>query len=236
MSERRPLTPMRRAIAAAMTQSAAIPQLTIERCVDATALQARRLQLRAAGTKVSVQDLIVAACAGALRSHPDVNSSFDEDAIEVHDRINVGIAIAVAGGLLSPAIMDADLLTVAEIAEQRQTLQAGATAGRLPGKVLYGATFSVSNLGPFGVDRFCALVIPPQSAILAIGALSDGPRRQLCLALSCDHRVLDGAPAAEFLGEVVARLQEEGSADVGVEGQNVLTAGGAPGAASGGQP
>jgi pyruvate dehydrogenase E2 component (dihydrolipoamide acetyltransferase) len=199
---------MRRAIAAAMAQSAAIPQFTLERRVDATSMQARRLQLRTEGTRVSLQDLIVTACAGALREHPDVNSSFDEDAIVVHERINVGIAIAVDGGLLSPAIMDADRLTPAEVAEQRQTLQAGARAGKLPGKVLYGATFSVSNLGTFGVDRFRALVIPPQSAILAIGALCDDPRPELWLSLSCDHRVLDGAPAAEFLGEVVARLQD----------------------------
>jgi pyruvate dehydrogenase E2 component (dihydrolipoamide acetyltransferase) len=207
--ERVPLSRMRRAIVATMSLSAQIPQFTLDRTVDLTQLVARRSELAARGTPVSVTDVLTAACARALRAHPALNASFDEDAIVIHGRVNVGLAVAVPGGLVSPAIFDADRLTLAELAAERQRLRDGAVAGKLRGEVLFGATFTISNLGTYGIDRFRALVIPPQTAILAVGALRqhDGAP-VMSLSLSCDHRVIDGAPAAEFLGTIAEALEQ----------------------------
>jgi pyruvate dehydrogenase E2 component (dihydrolipoamide acetyltransferase) len=111
---------------------------------------------------------------------------------------------------MNPAITDADTRTLPELAEERKRLRAGAAEGKLRGVELYGATFTVSNLGAFGIDRFRALVIPPQAAILAAGRVAqlDGGAVSLNLSLSCDHRVLDGAPAAEFLADVCGLAEE----------------------------
>src|SRR5581483_3590314 len=144
----------------------------------------------------SITDVLTAACARALRAHPGVNASFDGDAIVRHREINVGLAVALDDGLLSPAILRADELDLAALAEERTRLVAAARAGRLSGAELSAATFTISNLGPFGIDRFQSLVVPPQAAILAVGAIRADATVSLCL--SCDHRVLDGAPVARF--------------------------------------
>jgi pyruvate/2-oxoglutarate dehydrogenase complex dihydrolipoamide acyltransferase (E2) component len=206
--QRRPMSKMRRAIVASMTLSAQIPQFTLDRWVELDRVATVRDQLRESGVKVSWEDILVAACARALREHRNVNASFDDDAIVEHAQINVGIATALADGLVSPAIVGADRLGFASLVSERMRLRAGAAAGRLRGVELFGATFSVSNLGPFGIDRFRALVIPPQAAILATGRLHerDGVSGMM-LSLSCDHRVLDGAPAARFLATVSELLQ-----------------------------
>jgi len=203
-----PLTRMRKAIAAAMGLSAQIPQFTLERTVDLGELKALRAEFAERGVKASISDMLTAACARALRAHPEVNATFDDDAIVLHGRVNVGLALAVPDGLVSPAIFDADRLSLDELAAERQRLRDGAMAGKLRGEELFGATFTVSNLGPFNIERFRALVIPPQAAILAVGALQvrDG-RSAMAVSLSCDHRVLDGAPGATFLGTVVDSLE-----------------------------
>jgi len=206
--ERVPLSRMRRAIVATMSLSAQTPQFTLDRTVDLSRLVSLRAELAAAGAPVSVSDVLTAACARALRAHPMVNASFDEDAIVVHSRVNIGLAVALPEGLVSPAIFDADRLSLAELAAERQRLRDGAMAGKLRGEALFGATFTISNLGTYGVDRFRALVIPPQAAILAVGALQTrGESSAMQVSLSCDHRVLDGAPAAEFLGTVAKALE-----------------------------
>ncbi len=206
---RQPLSKMRRAIIASMSLSAQVPQFTLDRLVDVTALSAMRDELKGPELPVSWEDLLVAACARALRQHPDVNASLDDDAIVRHPGINVGIATSVPGGLVSPAIVDADQRSLAELISERKRLREGANQGKLRGVELFGATFTISNLGPFGVDRFRALVIPPQAAILACGRVmeTDG-HPSLALTLSCDHRVLDGAPGAEFLATVRELLEE----------------------------
>jgi pyruvate dehydrogenase E2 component (dihydrolipoamide acetyltransferase) len=205
---RRPLSKMRRAIAASMTRSAQVPQFTLDRLADLTALATIWDELRRDGTHASWEDLVVAASARALREHPNANASFDEDAIVEHAAVHIGLATAVRGGLLTPAVLDADRRSLGELISERERLRQGAAAGSLRGVELFGATFTISNLGPFGVDRFRALVIPPQAAILACGRVldgDDGPR--MALSLSCDHRVLDGAPAAEFLATISALLE-----------------------------
>ena len=207
-SERLPLSRMRRAIAGTMTASAQIPQFTVERSARTHTLNAVRAKLALAGVRVSAQDMLVKACADTLSEHPLLNASFDEDAIVLHHRIHVGLAIALDDGLLSPAILDTDRRTLAEIAAERVRLRDGARTGRLRGAELYGATFTISNLGPLGAERFTALVVPPQSAIVAVGTLSPRTRQEaLTLTLSCDHRVVDGAPAAAFLGDLAGRLE-----------------------------
>ena len=206
---RQPLSKMRRAIIASMSLSAQVPQFTLDRMVDVSDLSRVREELRDTGVGASWEDLLVASCARALRAHPDVNASLDDDAIVLHPEINIGIATAVPGGLVSPAIVDADQHSLAELISERKRLREGATQGKLRGVELFGATFTISNLGPYGVDRFRALVIPPQAAILAAGRVLDRDgRSNLALTLSCDHRVLDGAPGAEFLATVRELLEE----------------------------
>jgi pyruvate dehydrogenase E2 component (dihydrolipoamide acetyltransferase) len=200
---------MRRAIAASTTLSAQVPQFTLDRTAIVQAAAAIRVELRDDDVHLSWEDLLVAASARALRFHPNVNASFDEDAIMFHPDIHVGLATAVRDGLVSPAILNADRRTLAELVSERRRLRQGAADGNLRGVELFGATYTISNLGPYGIDRFRALVIPPQAAILAAGRVSaGGGEARVNLTLSCDHRVLDGAPAAEFLGSVCALLEE----------------------------
>lgn len=208
-NERVPLSRMRRAISAAMTMSAQVPQFTLERAAEMGPLHARRRALREEGIGASISDVLTAACARGLRAHPCVNASFDEDAIVRHCDINVGLAVALPDGLVTPAILHADRLDLGGLAAARTRLAAAARAGKLRGAELSAATFSISNLGPLGIDRFRALVIPPQAAILAVGAVLEHPggRSSMSLSISCDHRVLDGAPAAEFLATVVEALE-----------------------------
>jgi pyruvate dehydrogenase E2 component (dihydrolipoamide acetyltransferase) len=193
---------MRRAIAETMTLSAQTPQFTLTRSFAVAAVDRARAQ----APGISYEDLIVAACARALRLHPDLNASWAQNEIIAHPRVNVGVAMAIPGGLVSPAILDADRRTPTEIRLERRRLRTAAESGRLRGEELFGATFSISNLGPLGVEQFQALVIPPQAAILAVGAVVESHDRRINLALSCDHRVVDGAPAAMFLGSVIDLL------------------------------
>jgi pyruvate dehydrogenase E2 component (dihydrolipoamide acetyltransferase) len=138
--------------------------------------------------------------------HPDVNASYTDDGIVRHEQRNVAVAVALDGGLISPVIAGADTLTLAELGAERVRLTAAANAGTLTPEEVLSATFTISNLGPLGVRRFNALVVPPQAAILAVGALE---RDSIALTLSSDHRVLDGAPAALFLGQVRDQLEDE---------------------------
>jgi len=204
-STRVSLTRMRRAIARSMVASAAVPQFAIESDVRVGALRALRPQLAARGVPFSYTDAFVAASAAALAIHPRVNASFADDAILEHGAINIGLAIALEDGLVAPAILRADRLGVADLAAERERLTAAAASGTLSGEELMSATFTVSNLGTHGVRRFTALVVPPQAAILAVGGVT--PEGLVSLTLSCDHRVLDGAPAARFLADVIGRLE-----------------------------
>ena len=208
MSEpsRRPLSRMRRAIAKSMTASALVPQFTIECDARLGLLAAWRDEVAASGARISYSDAIVAAAARALRSHPVLNSSFADDAILEHGEVNVGFALDLPEGLIAPAIRRADTLSLPELAAERARLAAAARDGTLTPDDVFSATFTVSNLGPLGVRRFRALVVPPQAAILALGAVTD--EWLMSLSLSCDHRVVDGAPAARFLTELVGLLED----------------------------
>jgi len=216
-----PLTAVRRITARRLTESAAAPHFYLTGVIDAGPLLAFRAEandrLAAAGAKVSVTDLLVRACAVTLRGHPQVNSSWGGDKIILHRRIHVGVAVALDDGLIVPVIRDADRKSLREIAAEARVLAERARAGKLAPQEFTGGTFTVSNLGMFGVDHFTAVINPPEAAILAVGAATEEPvirdgqlagRPTIKLTLSIDHRVLDGATAAAFLRDLKDTLQE----------------------------
>jgi pyruvate dehydrogenase E2 component (dihydrolipoamide acetyltransferase) len=204
MSDPQQLSRMRKAIVKAMTQSATIPQFGLEMDVDVAALTATREAVDAPG-RPSVVDALIASSAQALTDHPEVNASFTEEGIVRHEEVNVAFALALDEGLISPAIRNADRLSIDGIAAERRRLTKAARAGALTPEEILSATFTISNLGPFGVRRFNALIVPPQAAILAVGGIVGG---LLSLTLTVDHRPLDGAPAAAFLTQVRAQLED----------------------------
>ena len=205
--KRESLTRMRRAVAEAMTRSVReAPQFSISRDIDMTAANTKR---KAAG--VSYTDVIVAAAATALRAHPRLRSRYDGDAVVVSEKIDVGLAIALDAGLIVPVLRDADRKPLAVLREEREALEAAVRSGHARGDAFGGAAITVSNLGTFGVDRFTAIVNPPEASILAVGRVSDrvvavdgapAVRPVVSLTLTVDHRVADGADAARFLGDI----------------------------------
>jgi pyruvate dehydrogenase E2 component (dihydrolipoamide acetyltransferase) len=207
-----PLSPMRRAIAARLSQSVReAPQFALAMDVDMT----RALEVRASQpSRVSLNDLLVKACADALAASPRMNCRFEGDALHQLPDANVGIAVSVDDGLVVPVLERADALTLAEVAEESKRLIEAARAGRLAAGAQ--AALTVSNLGMYGVKWFRAIVNPGEAAILAVGAVEDRlvltatgveARPGVTLTLSCDHRIVDGALAAQFLGEVKRRLE-----------------------------
>jgi pyruvate dehydrogenase E2 component (dihydrolipoamide acetyltransferase) len=206
---------MRRAVGEAMTRSVRdAPQFSISRDVDMTTANARR---KAAG--VSYTDVIVAAAATALRAHPRLRSRFDGDAVVVSDKIDVGIAVALEAGLIVPVLRDADRKPLAGLRDEREALEAAVRSGHARADAFGGAAITISNLGTFGVDRFTAIVNPPEASILAVGrvadrvvALNGAPvvRPVVSLTLTVDHRVADGADAARYLADVATELETGG--------------------------
>jgi pyruvate dehydrogenase E2 component (dihydrolipoamide acetyltransferase) len=209
---RAPLSRMRRAIAERMTHSFRdIPQFSVSRDVDMTAANETRT---AAG--VSYADVLIWAVARALRDHPRLAMRYDAEGLIPADGIHLGIAVALDDGLLVPVLRDAEAKELAEISRERATLQEGARAGKLTLEALVGAVFTISNLGREGVDRFTAIVNPPEAAILAVGRVRDLVVARdgavvvapvVTLTLSVDHRVVDGAQAAAFLADLAGRLE-----------------------------
>jgi pyruvate dehydrogenase E2 component (dihydrolipoamide acetyltransferase) len=214
------LTPTQRTIAQRMTESRTqVPEFTLEAEIDMEALADLREELRALGREPlpSFNDLVVKAVAAALRQHRGLNASYASGKIRRIERVNVGIAVATDDALYVPTIFDADRLTVFEIAEQARVLIRKVTEGAIAPDELRDGTFTVSNLGMFGVRRFSAVINPPQAAILAVGALAqravvrDGAlvaRHTMGVTLACDHRILYGADAAQFLARIRALLEQ----------------------------
>jgi pyruvate dehydrogenase E2 component (dihydrolipoamide acetyltransferase) len=202
---------LRRAMVRQMVAGAAVPCFYLRMSADVTDLIAARQAIKEAGEAPvpSVNDFIVRAAAMSLREHPEVNSSFEEEGIATYPRVNVGVAIAVPGGLVVPAVHDADRLGVAGISAAVKQLADLAQRRKLTRELLSDATFSISNLGMYGIEDFDPILNPPQAAILAVGAASDvgSGRRSLRLTLGCDHRVLTGAEGAPFLAALRDRLQ-----------------------------
>src|SRR6266850_6360578 len=170
---REPLTRMRRAVAEAMTRSMReAPQFSISRDVDMTAANAKR---KAAG--VSYTDVIVSAAATALLAHPRLRSRYDGDAVVVSEKIDVGVAVALDAGLIVPVLRDADRKSLPALRDEREALETAVRSGRARADAFGGAAITISNLGTFGVDRFTAIVNPPEASILAVGRVADRDRK-----------------------------------------------------------
>lgn len=215
-----------RLMAERTTQSwTTVPHFYLVRDVDAGALNEFRDRLspeieKTQGVKLTHTDLLVALIARALGKHPRINASWVQNRVRTNAEVNVGIAIAVEEGVVAPVIHHADKLAPAEIAVRRRELVEKARAGKLRPQDLAGGTFTISNLGMFGVDAFTAIITPPQAAILAVGRIADrvvalngqaSVRPMLTMTLSSDHRVVDGARAAEFLKDVAEAVTSPAS-------------------------
>jgi pyruvate dehydrogenase E2 component (dihydrolipoamide acetyltransferase) len=216
-----PLSQMRKTIARRLTESKqTVPHfyLTIE--VDADALHQARIrvnaELEAAGEKVSVNDFLLKAVALALRKVPTANASFAGDKILLHQNVDISVAVAVPDGLLTPVVRDADRKSVLEIGKEVRELAGRAKNKKLKLEEMTGGTFSVSNLGMFGIEEFSAVINPPEGAILAVGAVREVPvvkdgaivmGRTMKMTLSCDHRVIDGAVGATYLAALKKLLE-----------------------------
>ena len=214
------LSPMRAAIAKRMPLSKApVPHFYVTTEVAMDRAWALRAELNAleGQPKVSVNDLVIKACALALLRNPGVNASFQGAAIRVHHRAHIGIAVSLDQGLITPVLRDCDVKPLGQIAVESRDLAERARGGRLRAQEMTGATFSISNLGMFDVDEFSAIINPPEGAILAVGSVVEKPvveggevrvGRRMKLTVSCDHRVMDGAMGARFLQDVKRLLQE----------------------------
>ncbi|MDE0708853.1 MAG: dihydrolipoamide acetyltransferase family protein [bacterium] len=208
------LSRMRMAIAERMTRSAAIPQFHLMR-----EIVLEKPKDQGEGTKVTYTDLVLWATARALADRPAVNSSWidgSQPSVRSHPGVNLGFAVALEDGLIVPVIKDAASLSPQQISIQRRRLEGAARRGRLSPEDVGGGTFTVSNLGAAAVDRFTALINPPEAGILAMGAVKPRPvvldgavvaAPTVCLTLTGDHRVFDGMEGAKFLAAIDARLQ-----------------------------
>ncbi|WP_348789306.1 dihydrolipoamide acetyltransferase family protein [Leifsonia sp. NPDC080035] len=218
-----PFDGIRRAIAARLTESATtVPAFTATASADVTELLALRVRLNDAarpGVKISVNDLVVKAVALTLREHPALNASYAPDGggqTLLHGRVDVGVAVDAPSGLVVPVVRAADTSSLSAIAGQTRALAQRAADRALTADEMSGGTFTVSNLGMYGVEQFTAIINPPQGAILAVGSahetltLTDGEvtaRRRLRYTLTCDHRIIDGAAAGRFLATLTELLQ-----------------------------
>jgi pyruvate dehydrogenase E2 component (dihydrolipoyllysine-residue acetyltransferase) len=209
-------------IAQRMSESkATIPDFTLHAEVDMAQAVEFRTQLRKAGRGgdrvPSYNDMVVKACGLALREHPRANAAYRDGAFELYERVNVGIAVAAHDSLVVPTVFDADRKSLIEISREARMLAERVRSRQVTPAELSGGTFTVSNLGMYGVAGFSAIINPPQAAILAVGELREVPvvreghvvaGARMTIALTCDHRILYGAPAAEFLARVRQLLEQ----------------------------
>ena len=222
--ERVPLTSLRKTIARRLTEAWAAPAFQISMSADMTRaleIRARLVERAGEGTKPTISDLLTKVCAAALMQHRAVNATFADDVIELHPSADVGLAVASERGLVVPVIRGCERLTIPEIAAARADLVERARSGKLQQADLEGGSFTISNLGMYGVEQFVAVLNPPQAAILAVGAAQETPvardgaveiRPLMTMTLTCDHRSIDGATAADFLRTVKTFLEEPGLA------------------------
>ena len=219
------LTSIRKTIARRLTKAWEAPVFQLVVTADMTRAQEVRERLvermREGETKPTVSDLLTKVCAAALMRHPTVNAHYADETVTRFSTANVGIAVATDRGLVVPVIRGSDRLTISEIAAARADLVSRARDAKLQQADLEDGTFTISNLGMYGIEQFVAVLNPPQVAILAVGAIEekavvvDGELEilpQMTLTLTCDHRALDGSVAAEFLGTVQELLEEPGLA------------------------
>lgn len=221
--EEEALTPMRKVIAQRLQEAKTyIPHFYVTQAVNVESLADLREQLRTVDVKVSFNDLIIRACALALRQHPNVNSGFNSvsNAIIRYKSIDISVAVNVSAGLITPIVFHADYKNVGEISVEVRSLSARAKEGKLEVHEYKGGSFTISNLGMYGVTDFMPIINPPQAAILAIGGIQDlpvvrkgvvVPGKMMNITLAADHRVVDGVAGAEFLKTVQKFLENPAS-------------------------
>jgi pyruvate dehydrogenase E2 component (dihydrolipoyllysine-residue acetyltransferase) len=209
-----PLTQIRKTIARRLSESnGPVPTFFLTAEFDATRAAELRTQLAEMGDeyKASFNDIIIKAVALALAEHPEVNAHWLDDKIRQFNRIHVAMAVAIEDGLITPVLFDADRMTLWEISAKARELAGKARERKLTPEEYTGSTFSVSNLGMFGIDQFTAIINPPEAGIIAIGGVEEKPvvvdgqlevRQRMRVTMSCDHRVIDGATGAKFLQTV----------------------------------
>ncbi|MBK9070028.1 MAG: 2-oxo acid dehydrogenase subunit E2 [Myxococcales bacterium] len=216
-----PASNMRKRIAARLTEAKnGAPHFYLMRQFDAAPLLAFRARLNdllAGKGKISVNDLIIKAVALALRRVPGCNASWIGEGIRYFQRVHIGVAVAIEDGLVTPVVRDTDLKGIGSIASEVADLADRARTKHLKGHEITGSTFTISNLGMFGIERFTAIINPPEAGILAVGTIVDTPvvkdgavvpGKRMTLTMSCDHRVIDGALGAEFLAALIALLEK----------------------------
>jgi len=214
-----PLSAMRRTIAKRLAESTGpIPHFYLTADYDVTNLLSLRQQLNEIeNVKISVNDFVIRAAALALRHHPNVNASWGDDAITQHGEIHIGVAVSTPEGLITPVVRNADQKSVSEIANDVRTLADKVKNRKLRPEEYQGSTFTISNLGAWGIEEFTAIINPPNVAILAIGAAGPQPvvidkqivvRDRMKITMSCDHRVVDGAAGAEYLKTLRQYLEQ----------------------------
>jgi pyruvate dehydrogenase E2 component (dihydrolipoamide acetyltransferase) len=218
-----PLTPMRRIVGERLQQSKTfIPHFYISQHIDAEPMLALRDELKNMNLKVTLNDLVIRASALALREHPAVNSCFNSvnQTIAQFKTVDIAVAVSIEGGLITPIIRYADFKNLGEISLEMKDLAARAKAGKLQPEEYKGGSFTISNLGMYGVSEFIAIINPPQAAILAVAGIEECVRlkeglavagKKMSLTLSADHRVIDGVAGAEFM-KTLQKLLENPSA------------------------
>lgn len=206
-----PISEMRRIIAKRLVTSLGpIPHffLTTEIEMDRAAEMRRNINELDPELKLSINDIIIKVAAAALLAHPQVNASFQDKAVRYYERADIGVAVAIEDGLITPVVRSADQKSLSQIAQEVRDLAERARKRKLKPEEYTGASFSISNLGMFGIDEFTAVINPPEGAILAVGAMTAKPvvrdgeivvRQIMRVTMSCDHRVIDGATGAKFL-------------------------------------
>jgi len=212
-----PLSRMRAAIARTVSRAwAEIPHFSVTVAIDMGEAEEVRRELKESGTPLTINDLIVRAVALSLRKFAQVNNSFAGDRITVNEEINIGLAVSLEEGLVVPVIKGCGGLSLKEIGERTRELVGRAKEGKISEADISGGTFTISNLGMFGVEEFIAVIQPPQGAILAVGSIMDeavvkngaiNAGRIMRVTLSADHRLIDGAYAAQFLRELKRVLE-----------------------------
>ncbi|SCC90193.1 Dihydrolipoyllysine-residue acetyltransferase component of pyruvate dehydrogenase complex [Chlamydiales bacterium SCGC AG-110-P3] len=220
--EELPLSPMRKSIANRLQEAKTfIPHFYTEQEVDAVPMADLRNQLKSGGVKVTYNDFVMRGCALALKKHPVINSGFNTEtqSIVQYNTIDISVAVSVDGGLITPIVRHADYKNIGELSVEVKALARRARDGKLESHEYRGGSFTVSNLGMYGITKFSAIINPPQGAILAVGGISDVaavkdgaivPGKRMTCTLSADHRVIDGSAAAEFLCSLKGFLENPG--------------------------
>jgi pyruvate dehydrogenase E2 component (dihydrolipoamide acetyltransferase) len=212
-----PLSRMRQTIARRLTENSSVPTFTVTVAVDMTDLLALRARLKAAGSPISVTDFIHVAVVQALGEFPLLNASTDGTKIWKHQHVHLGVAVSVPAGLLVPVVREAELLSVKGLHDRTVEVVTAARDGKLTPEALSGSTFSVSNMGMFGVEQFTAIINPGESGILAVSSVTpevrpyaDGMaiRQMMRITLTADHRIVDGEMGAHFVNAVKRRLED----------------------------